>query len=100
MMTKIKFWAAIIFLTFTSGSLFGYFLEGLTRPIAKEQPKQEEAIAQPSPPPQRLHPKTKLADRKALEQELQKLNCDIGNISTQNMTEQQLKQALEACQKS
>lgn len=95
MMTKIKFWAAIIFLTFTSGSLFGYFLEGMTRPVAQEQPKQEEAIAQPSPP--RLHPKTKLADRKALEQELQKLNC---NVSTQNMTEQQLKQTLEACQKS
>lgn len=97
MMTKIKFWAAIIFLTFTSGSLFGYFLEGMTRPTATGPGKQEEAIAQPSPPPQRLHPKTKIADRKALEQELQKLNC---NVSTQNMTEQQLKQTLEACQKS
>jgi len=93
----IKSFVAIIFLTFTSGSLFGYFLEGMTRPVAT---KQDEAIAQPSPPPQSLHKKPKLADRKALEQELQKLNCNIGNISTQNMTEQQLKQTLEACQNS
>ncbi len=97
MMTKIKLWAAIIFLTFTSGSLFGYFLEGLTRPTATGLGKQDDAIAQPSPPLQRLHSKTKIADRKALEQELQKLNC---SVSTQNMTDQQLKQTLEACQKS